>query len=49
MRNLMLLALAIYMLAWYALTPFGNTGLWIAFLLFLLARGGLQAWRYPAM
>jgi MATE family multidrug resistance protein len=49
MRNLMLAALAIYIAAWYVLTPFGNAGLWIAFLAFLLSRGVLQAWRYPAM
>jgi MATE family multidrug resistance protein len=29
--------------------PFGNTGLWIALLIFFLARGLLQAWRYPAL
>jgi MATE family multidrug resistance protein len=49
MRNLMLLALAIYIAVWYALTPLGNAGLWIAFLVFLLSRGVLQALRYPAM
>lgn len=49
MRNLMLLALATYGAAWYLLTPFGNAGLWIAFLIFLMARGALQALRYPAM
>jgi MATE family multidrug resistance protein len=49
MRNLMLAALAAYLAAWYLLSPLGNTGLWIAFLIFLLARGALQALRYPAM
>lgn len=49
MRNLMLAAFAAYIAAWYVLTPLGNTGLWIAFLIFLLSRGALQAWRYPAM
>jgi MATE family multidrug resistance protein len=49
MRNLMLAALTIYIVTWYALAPFGNAGLWIAFLTFLLSRGVLQAWRYPAM
>lgn len=49
MRNLMLVALAIYIAAWYVLVPFGNAGLWIAFLAFLLSRGVLQAWHYPAM
>ena len=49
MRNLMLLALAIYMASWFALSGFGNTGLWLAFLIFMLSRGVLQAIRYPAM
>lgn len=49
MRNLMLVALVIYIAAFAALTPLGNTGLWLAFLVFLLARGMLQAWRYPAL
>jgi MATE family multidrug resistance protein len=49
MRNLMLVAFAAYLAAWYFLTPLGNTGLWIALLIFLASRGGLQALRYPAM
>jgi MATE family multidrug resistance protein len=49
MRNLMVAALAIYFAAWWALTPFGNTGLWWALLIFLLARGVLQGVRYPAL
>jgi MATE family multidrug resistance protein len=49
MRNLMLVALAAYFAAWWLLEPFGNAGLWIAFLVFFLARGGLQAARYPAL
>jgi MATE family multidrug resistance protein len=49
MRNLMLAAFAAYLVAWYFLTPLGNTGLWIALLIFLASRGGLQALRYPAL
>ncbi|MDB5565750.1 MAG: Multidrug resistance protein family [Tardiphaga sp.] len=49
MRNLMLVALATYLAAFYLLMPLGNAGLWIAFLIFLLARGALQAARYPAL
>jgi MATE family multidrug resistance protein len=49
MRNLMLVAFATYLATWYFLTPLGNAGLWIAFLIFLLARGALQAARYPAL
>jgi multidrug resistance protein, MATE family len=49
MRNLMIAAFAAYLAAWYVLAPFGNTGLWIALLIFLAMRGVLQALRYPAM
>src|SRR5882757_3966055 len=43
MRNLMVVALAIYLAAWWALRGFGNGGLWVALLTFLAARGLLQA------
>jgi MATE family multidrug resistance protein len=46
MRNLMLVALGLYLALFLALRSFGNTGLWLALLGFLAARGGLQAWRY---
>jgi MATE family multidrug resistance protein len=49
MRNLMIAALAIYFVAWWTLTVFGNAGLWWALLIFLLARGVLQGARYPAL
>jgi MATE family multidrug resistance protein len=49
MRNLMVAALALYFLTWWALLPLGNSGLWLALLSFLLARGLLQAARYPAL
>ncbi|MGY3695143.1 MATE family multidrug resistance protein [Bradyrhizobium sp. USDA 3240] len=49
MRNLMLASLAIFLAAWWALSGFGNTGLWIALLGFYVARGGLQGLRYPAL
>jgi MATE family multidrug resistance protein len=49
MRNLMLASLAIFLVAWLMLRPFGNAGLWGALLLLYAARGGLQALRYPAM
>ncbi len=40
MRNVMLVStFAIFMPAWFVLQPFGNHGLWAAFLLFLAARG----------
>jgi MATE family multidrug resistance protein len=31
------------------LQPLGNTGLWLALLVHYIARGGLQAVRYPAL
>jgi len=49
MRNLMLAALAIYFATWWISQPLGNDGLWLALLTFLLARGALQAARYPAL
>jgi multidrug resistance protein, MATE family len=49
MRNLMLVSLALFLATWFALRDFGNTGLWIAFLVHYAARGGLQAARYPAL
>ncbi len=40
MRNIMLAStLAIFLPAWYFLQPLGNDGLWLAFLLFMAARG----------
>jgi MATE family multidrug resistance protein len=49
MRNLMVLSLLIFLGSWFALRSFGNSGLWAAMLMLYVARGGLQALRYPAM
>ena len=49
MRNLMIVSLLIFLGAWLLLRPFGNAGLWGALLAHYAARGGLQAWRYPAL
>jgi len=49
MRNLMLAALAIYLATWWVLRPYGNSGLWLALLTFLAARGVLQAASYPRL
>ena len=49
MRNLMVASLLIFLAAWWLLRPFGNTGLWAALLVHYIARGGLQAWRYPML
>ncbi len=42
MRNTMLLAFGVYLLAYFGLKPFGNDGLWLTLLLFMIARGGFQ-------
>src|SRR5262245_19276762 len=49
MRNLMMAALALYLATWWALQSHGNAGLLAAILVFLAARGLLQAVRYPAL
>ncbi|HEY0300956.1 MAG TPA: MATE family efflux transporter, partial [Rhizomicrobium sp.] len=49
MRNLMVVALAVYLAVWGLTLPLGNAGLWIAMLSFFIARGVLQAVRYPAL
>jgi MATE family multidrug resistance protein len=49
MRNLMIAALAIYLATWWGLSDYGNSGLWTALLVFLAARGLLQAARYPQL
>ena len=49
MRNLMVLSLFIFVAVWLALRSFGNTGLWGALLVHYVARGGLQALRYPSL
>lgn len=49
MRNLMVASFAIYLAVWWATLPLGNAGLWIAILAFFIARGALQAARYPAL
>jgi MATE family multidrug resistance protein len=49
MRNLMLASLATYLVAWWLLQDLNNEGLWIAILIFFIARGVFQAARYPAL
>ncbi len=39
MRNTMLLSLGLFAAAWQLLHPFGNHGLWLAFMVFMSARG----------
>ena len=49
MRNLMIVTLVLYFATWWLTLPLGNTGLWLAILVFLGVRGALQAVRYPAL
>ncbi|MDQ0392584.1 MATE family efflux transporter [Labrys monachus] len=46
MRNLMIVALACYFMLWWLLQPFGNHGLWLALIGFLVARGAGQGLAY---
>ena len=49
MRDLMLAAFALYMAAFWLAGDLGNTGLWVALLVFLGARGLGQAALYPRL
>ena len=50
MRNMMILAMLIFIAAWWPLEQlYGNHGLWAAMILFFAARGILFAARLPAM
>ena len=47
MRDSMIISLIIYLIIHYLLkTDYGNHGLWLALLLFMVARGGIQWWVY---
>ena len=50
MRNMMVLSLALYLIAWYVLEPiYGNNGLWAALSVFFIARSVSFAARLPAI
>ncbi len=49
MRNAMLLTVAIYVLAWWLLRPFGNHGLWAALCVSYVARTGTLLAYYPGL
>lgn len=49
MRNAMLLSLAVFLLAWWLLQPWGNHGLWAALYVNYLARTLSLGWYYPAL
>jgi MATE family multidrug resistance protein len=49
MRNAMLASLAIFMVAWWLLTPLGNTGLWAALYVHYGARIATLLYFYPGL
>lgn len=49
MRNAMLMALAIFLSAWWLLRPFGNHGLWAALYVLYAARAGTLAYHWPSL
>ena len=49
MRRAGLASLAIFLAAWWALTPFGNHGLWAAMCVHWIARAGTLLYYYPAL
>jgi MATE family multidrug resistance protein len=49
MRNAMLVSLAIFLAAWWALTPYANHGLWGAVFVHYLARIGTLLYYYPSL
>jgi MATE family multidrug resistance protein len=50
MRNMMIVSLAVFMLAWWLLeAPFGNHGLWAALNIFFVARALTFASRMPSL
>jgi MATE family multidrug resistance protein len=49
MRNAMLLALAIFLLAWWLLAPFGNHGLWAALYVHYAARAATLSCYLPGL
>jgi multidrug resistance protein, MATE family len=49
MRNLMLIAVALFLVLVWLMAPQGNTGLWVAMLIFLAARGIGQALLFPRL
>jgi len=49
MRNAMLMSLAIFLIAWWLLQPFGNHGLWASFYVHYIARAVTLFAYYPAL
>ncbi|MDH5544890.1 MAG: MATE family efflux transporter [Gammaproteobacteria bacterium] len=44
MRNTMVVSTLIFLVTWYVLQEWGNHGLWLAFMVFMSARGMTMAW-----
>jgi len=49
MRNAMLASLAIFLIAWWLLRPFGNHGLWASLYVHYAARAGTLLWYFPRL
>ena len=49
MRNASLIALLIYMTAWWFLERFGNAGLWMAFIIYIVARAVTLGVHIPSL
>jgi MATE family multidrug resistance protein len=49
MRNAMLASLAVFLLGWWLLTPYGNHGLWGALYVHYLARVATLSYYYPGL
>jgi MATE family multidrug resistance protein len=49
MRNAMLLSLAIFLVAWWMLVPFGNHGLWASLYVHYVARAATLFYYYPPL
>ncbi|HRQ06211.1 MAG TPA: hypothetical protein PK580_09645 [Nitrosomonas halophila] len=47
MSRMMLVSLGAYLIAWWLLRDFANTGLWLALHIFLLVRGLTLSVRLP--
>ncbi|MGI9294244.1 MAG: MATE family efflux transporter, partial [Pseudomonadales bacterium] len=50
LRNASLISAVIFLLAWWSLTgEYKNHGLWLAFIIFVVARAVALGWRYPGL
>ncbi len=49
MRNAALVSFLVFGMVWWSLSPLGNHGLWVAFIIYVVARAATLAVRYPAL